>query len=59
MSEYNKVSILTEKNKGDTWENTYVNYNAENIIINNYVSVTFFIFVRYVNIRTVMACSTL
>lgn len=36
MSEYNKISILN-KNKGDK-ESTYVNYNAENILINENVS---------------------
>lgn len=35
MSEYNKkYQILTEKLKGGTKEKNYVNFNAENILIN-------------------------
>lgn len=36
LSEYNKISILNE-NKGDTKKVHMLNYNAENIIINENV----------------------
>lgn len=41
LSEYNKISILNE-NKGDTKKVHMLNYNAENIIINENVLGSFF-----------------
>lgn len=32
MSDYNKISILTEKLKGGTKDKNYVNFNAEKYI---------------------------